>query len=174
MRPVNANRAQGCHASRDAEDEARPIAALNQRPQASFAPDKMTNIFDEFARTDPSPASDTEDPFHFMNRVARPPWDRVRELVNEWFAEYPEASKADLRSRFQDADPGQHYGAWFELYVYKLFRRLGYEMSIHPILATTTRQPDFLVANGDVSMYVECVVSFSVVGPGKGDGGGGE
>jgi hypothetical protein len=125
----------------------------------------MIRIFDDVQRSDSSPAYDTEGSFHFLNRVARPEWDRVRELVDEWFAEYPETAQADLGSRFQDADIGQHYGAWWELYVYTLYRRLGYEVSIHPVLTGTSTQPDFLVTRGDCSMYVECAVYLSVTGP---------
>jgi hypothetical protein len=132
----------------------------------------MIRIFDDVERSDSSPAYDTEDSFHFLNRVSRPEWGRVRELVEEWFAEYPESSQADLRSRFRDNDIGQHYGAWWELYVYTLYRRLGYQVSIHPVLTSTSRQPDFLVTRGDWSMYVECVVYLSVAGPVNGQAAG--
>jgi hypothetical protein len=58
------------------------------------------------------------------------------------------------------------------LYTYTLFRRLGYQVSIHPELTNTSRQPDFLVIRDDVSMYVECVVFLSGLGPVRGQGGG--
>lgn len=128
-------------------------------------------IFDFADRTDSSPAYDTEDSFHFLNRVAGTPWRRVRELIDSWFADYPTDAKQDLRSRFREADAPQHYGAWWELYVYTLHRRLGYEVAIHPTLPGTSRQPDFLVSRGDAAAYVECAVYLSRSGS-TSDGGG--
>lgn len=132
----------------------------------------MNSLFDSSDRTDPSPAYDTESSYHFLNRVARPQWELVRRLVEEWFADYPASAQPDLRSRFQSDDYAQHMGAWWELYVHRLFRRLECEVSIHPALANTSRQPDFLVTRGDASMYVECVIFLSTLGPvdGNSDG----
>ncbi|KUI36211.1 hypothetical protein AU194_15965 [Mycobacterium sp. GA-2829] len=132
----------------------------------------MSTIFDDIERRDRSPALHTEDSFSFLNRVATPEWQRVRELVDAWYRDYPEASQTDLRGRFRDSDAAQHYGAWWELYVYTLFRRLGYDVAIHPALLTTTRQPDFLVSRGETAMYVECVVALTRMGTISGDGGG--
>lgn len=132
----------------------------------------MARIFGDFKRTDPRPASDMESSYRFLNRAARPDVERVRNVVEEWFSEYPVDARADLRSRFQDDDNVQHIGAWWELYTYTLFRRLGYEVTIHPALENTSRQPDFLVSSDTVGMYVECVVFLSGLGPVKGQGGG--
>jgi hypothetical protein len=132
----------------------------------------MSRIFDDFERTDPAPASDMESSYHFLNRVARPQWELVRNLVEEWFSDYPVAAQADLRSRLQKDDYGQHIGAWWELYTYTLFRRLGYQVSIHPELKNTSRQPDFLVTRDEVSMYVECVIFLTRLAPVNGQGGG--
>lgn len=132
----------------------------------------MVRIFDDFERTDPTPAGDAESSYHFLNRAARPDWELVRNLVDEWFSEYPAAAQPDLRSRLRADDYVQHIGAWWELYVYTLFRRLGYEVSIHPVLANTSRQPDFLVTREDSSMYVECVVYVSNTGAVHGEGSG--
>lgn len=134
-------------------------------------PSTELRIFDVVDRTDSSPAYDTEYSFHFLNRVAGAPWQRVRELIDSWFAEYPPDAKPDLRSRFREADAPQHYGAWWELYVYTLHQRLGYEVEIHPTLPGTTRQPDFLVTRGDTATYVECAVYLSRAGS-TSDGGG--
>ncbi|WP_407689718.1 hemin-binding protein [Mycobacterium sp. HUMS_1102779] len=132
----------------------------------------MSRIFDDFERTNLAPASDTESSYRFLNRAARPDWGLVRNLIEDWFTEYPVAAQADLRSRFQDDDNIQHIGAWWELYTYTLFRRLGYQVAIHPVLENTSRQPDFLVIRDGVSMYVECVIFLSGLGPVKGQGSG--
>jgi hypothetical protein len=132
----------------------------------------MSRIFDDSERTNPAPAHDMESSYHFLNRVARPQWTLVRELIEDWFSEYPAAAQADMRSRLQNDDYAQHIGAWWELYTYKLFRRLDYQVAIHPTLENTSRQPDFLVTRGDDSMYVECVVFLSSLGPVRGGGSG--
>ena len=134
----------------------------------------MKPIFDDRQRTDESPGYDTEDSFRFLNRVAGPAWAKVRDLTEEWFADYPASEQAELRSRFREPAAAQHYGAGWELYVYTLYRRLGYEVTIHPTLPNTARRPDFLVTRGDVSTYVECIVHLSTGGRSSGRGNGGE
>jgi hypothetical protein len=129
-------------------------------------------IFDEGERTDRSPAGDTESSYHFLNRVARRPWALTRDLIEEWFAEYPVDAQADLGGRLRKDDWVQHMGAWWELYTHRLFRQLGYEVDIHPSLENTSRKPDFLVTDGETSMYVECVVFLSGLRPVKGQGDG--
>lgn len=87
-------------------------------------------LFDDIIGTDPSPASDIKGSFHFLNRVAKPSWQRVRDLLEDWYAEYPDDND-DLRNRFRESAGTQHYGAWWELYVYTLYRRLGYKVVTH-------------------------------------------
>jgi hypothetical protein len=120
------------------------------------APDKL---FGDFQRTDSSPARDTEPSFDYLNRSAGAFWDNVRTELERWYAEYPDASR-DLRSRFQDPDEHQDLAAWWELYTHTLFRRLGYEVEVHPPMSGSTKNPDFLVSGESTSFYVECVTMF--------------
>ncbi len=85
-------------------------------------------LFEQVTRVDPSPAGHGEDSFTFMNRVDQPLWARVREVLDAWFAEWPRGEATDLAARFQDADSRQHYPAWWELYLFTLYRRLGYSV----------------------------------------------
>ena len=144
-----------------------PLVTYSCQHDDSYTALTMTSklrIFDDIDRTDPSPAYDTEDSFHFLNRVAGIPWTKVRELTDEWFADYPTRDQPDLRSRYREPGAAQHYGAAWELYVYTLYRRLGYDVRVHPTLPNTRRKPDFLVTRGDASTYVECVVHLSTGG----------
>jgi hypothetical protein len=100
----------------------------------------MFRIFDDAERTDPSPAHEMESSYDFLNRVARPQWALVRELIDDWFSEYPAAAQADIRSRLQEKDYAQHIGAWWELYTYKLFRSLDYQVAIHRVLESTVHR----------------------------------
>jgi hypothetical protein len=112
-------------------------------------------LFDTFARTDASP-SDEESSFEFLNRAAGPFWERVRQLADAWFAEYPDGEDArDLRERFRGREWNEHIGAWWELYLYALFRRLGYDLEIHPELANVTRRPDFRILTDDEPILLE-------------------
>lgn len=120
-------------------------------------------LFDDLVRSDPVPAGDDEDSFTFMNRVDQPFWSRVRDQLEEWFGAYPMDAAADLAGRFRDSDSRQHFAAWWELYLFTLYRRLGYSVLVHPPVAGTTAQPDFLVVRGDEELYVEAAVVFSGV-----------
>ena len=73
--------------------------------------------------------------------------------------------KERLRESFVDKKPGIHLGAWWELYTYSLYRRLGYSIEIHPELDHVDTTPDFLVTHGVESMYVECKVVSALDGP---------
>jgi hypothetical protein len=118
-------------------------------------------LFDDLVRTDPAPAGNGEDSFTFMNRVDQPFWRRVRDQLEEWFGEYPKDVAADLVGRFRDFDPRQHFAAWWELYLFTLYRRLDYSVAVHPAISGTAAQPDFLIARGNEELYVEAAVVFS-------------
>lgn len=115
-------------------------------------------LFDQVNRADPSPAGHGEDSFSFMNRVDQPLWARVREVLDAWFAEYPRDAASDLEARFRDADPRQHFAAWWELYLFTLYRRLGYGVTVHPAVAGSSSQPDFLIARQGEELYVEAAI----------------
>jgi hypothetical protein len=101
-------------------------------------------VFDDFVRTDPRPANG-EDSFSFLNRVASPYWQRVRDFIEAAFAEYPRDDAADIRARFRDRRWPEHVGAWWELYLHALFRAFGFSVEVHPALDGTTARPDFRV-----------------------------
>ena len=118
-------------------------------------------LFDESARSDSSPGRHTEKSFHFLNRRAGAFWERVRNHLESCYAAFPERHKRGLVNRLRDGDERQHLPAWWELYTFSLFDRLGYTVEVHPELPGSTKNPDFLVANGQVSMYVEAAVVFN-------------
>jgi hypothetical protein len=113
------------------------------------------SLFDQRKRTDPYPATDDEGSYVFLNRVAGPFWQRVRDFTDEAFVEYPPRAAEDLRARFRDPSWSSHIGAWWELYLFTLFRRLGYEVEVHPDLPAVTTHPDFRCRNGASTFLVE-------------------
>jgi len=120
-----------------------------------------TSLFDAIDRSDPEPGRHSEGSFAFLNRVASPYWARVRDELDSWFLKYPDAHAADLRGRFRSARPGQHWGAWWELYLFRLFSRLGFELEVHPSLPDHTTHPDFRVSGKGEEFYLEAATVFS-------------
>jgi hypothetical protein len=112
------------------------------------------SLFDVRQRTDSAPKSYGESVFEFYNRVDRPEWARVREELEDWYSEYPDDG-GDLRSRFRNPGVDQHFGAWWELWVFTFYRHLGYDVSVHPTMPNGTR-PDFVVTRDGLRAYVEC------------------
>jgi hypothetical protein len=106
-------------------------------------------LFDETQRTDSSLGKRTETLFRGLNRVARPEFDAVRSLLESWFERFSDAGKKQLRGDFRATEPRQSLGAFWELYVHEIHRRLGYELERDPELADTSRRPDFLARRGD-------------------------
>lgn len=122
-------------------------------------------LFDDFERADDRPAFYGESTYSYLNRAAGERWSRIRTLLEDWFAHYPDEHKEQLRKRFSTSDQGQHLGAWWELYTYSLYRCLGYSIEIEPKLDGLDTRPDFLVTRDTESMYVECTVVSASEGP---------
>lgn len=112
-------------------------------------------LFDAYYRIDATHATSNEDSFSFLNRAAGPYWERVRELLESLFAEYPPEHAADLRARFRDRRWELHVGAWWELYLYSLFRALDAEVTVHPDMPGVSTHPDFEVRVEGQRFYVE-------------------
>src|SRR5947209_1831018 len=115
-------------------------------------------LFSDDERTDRGPARFSESNFEFLDRIAGPHWDRVRNVLEAWFNDHPADAKSGLHKRFTDKNDGQHVGAWWELYIASLFRHLGYEVVPHPTIEGSERKPDFLVTRELSAFYVECTV----------------
>jgi hypothetical protein len=106
-------------------------------------------LFEGGPRSDRSPGRGTEKSFHFLDRRAGAFWDRVRSHVESCYAAFPDDT-GDLIGRLRDDNEEQHLGAWWELYTFTLFHRLGYTIEVHPKLPGRERDggansPDFLV-----------------------------
>jgi hypothetical protein len=116
-------------------------------------------LFDEFERSDPSPASHVEDHFTFLNRVATPYWERVRNLLSEWVERLPAEERSDSIARMRSTDHRQFLGAFWEVYLWITFELLGLDVTMHPALCGTERRPDFRIETPDGPVYVEATVA---------------
>jgi hypothetical protein len=112
-------------------------------------------LFDDRVRTDRSPAPSAEGHFRFLNRIDRPYFAAVRDLLEDWFSRFPRDTQKDLRARFRSDDNAECLGAFWELYLHEVHRRLGFELERDPQVPGTTRRPDFLVSGGSRPFYLE-------------------
>lgn len=117
-----------------------------------------SQLFDDIEPTG-DPWRYSESDYELLRRADGPIWDRVRATLDEWYGKYQDP-EGDLRSRFREADARQHSAAWWELYVYTLFRSLGWTVEVHPSIPGSSRRPDFLATNERSTVYIECVTAF--------------
>lgn len=120
-------------------------------------------LFDDISRDDGRPMRDDESAFDFLNRVDRPYWAAIRDELEDWFAAFPTEEAESLRSRYRSRRREQHYAAWWELYLHRLFRALGFQVAVHPRLPGVGGRPDFLISNGQDRFLLEAATTFSGV-----------
>jgi hypothetical protein len=102
-------------------------------------------LFSDTQRVDMDPAGYTEPHYRYLNRSARPVFKVVRELIEDWLAEYPRFHRSELVARLRTNDDLQFEAAFFELYLHHLFRRSGAKVRIHPNRGKGRKRPDFKV-----------------------------
>jgi hypothetical protein len=118
------------------------------------------NLFDPGNRTDTRFKGYKEPEFAYLNQSARPAIIALRELLEDWFRHFPTDSQTDLCSRFRSPDDNQHAGAFFELYIHELLRKLGYEITVHPVLPGIATHPDFLARRSEgCQFYLEVTLA---------------
>ncbi len=120
-------------------------------------------LLDDISRDDGRPMRDDESAFDFLNRVDRPYWAAIRHELEDWFAAFPTEEAESLRSRYRSRRREQHYAAWWELYLHRLFRALGFQVTVHPRLPGVGGRPDFLISNGQDRFLLEAATTFSGV-----------
>jgi hypothetical protein len=125
-------------------------------------------LFDNMEGTGDGPKGHSESLFAFLNRSSNPGMERIRELLETWFAQYPSNARGDLQRRFRSDDDTTHWSAFFELYLYHLLVKIGYELQVNPDVAGLFVHPDFLVlSEGKSRFYLEATLG-SVSAAGKG------
>lgn len=108
-------------------------------------------LFDDFVRTDDTPAKYAESSFPFLNRSSRDESRDIRDKIDSWYSRYPDSGKTELYGRFRDKNEYNFQSAFFELLLHELLIRLQCQVSINPAFGHTARRPDFRVrsAQGD-------------------------
>jgi len=114
-------------------------------------------VFSDRERLDASPSSG-ESLYSFLDRVAGPVWDRIRQLIEDWASDYSPANREQLVGRLKSRRDIDVTGAYWELLLYYGLSALGFAVTPEPEIPGTTKRPDFLVEGHQCSFYLEAKV----------------
>ena len=115
----------------------------------------MNYLFENKARVDLEYAFHNENDYYFYDRSAREESSKIREVLNNWFINYPVSEQNEMKSRFKKT----FSSAFYELFIHELFRRQGFEVIVHPNVPNSSKKPDFLIRKGGFEFYLEAKVA---------------
>lgn len=116
----------------------------------------MIKLFDHTEEVIKGPSNNNENAFNYYHKSDRKDMAVIRKVLEEWFFNYPNKEKKELKNRFKkDMD-----SAFYELFLHELFRSLNFEIEIHPKLKDSTKRPDFLIQKKDFIAYVEAKICY--------------
>ncbi len=118
----------------------------------------MLKLFDDKERINMEYAKNHHNTYIFYDESNLREMSGVRNILNEWFDNYPSSEQAELKRRFKT----EFDSAFYELFLHELFLKQEFKLQIHPILPDTTKRPDFLVSKGDFEFYLEAKVTTDV------------
>src|SRR5690606_40481462 len=84
-------------------------------------------LFEDKIRNDNSIAKLGENVYMFYDTNSQPKIENLRNLLNDWFDNYPEEYKNDLLNNFKN----NFYNSFYELFIHELFYKLGYRSEEH-------------------------------------------
>ena len=120
----------------------------------------MDTLFDETERTETRPKNERESTFSYLNISAREGVAAARAVLQQWFDLFPMEARKDLAGRLRSPIDGQHFSAFWELYLHETFSQVGYKLEVHPKIEGSPNRPDFLVhVDGVPSFYLEGIVA---------------
>jgi hypothetical protein len=85
--------------------------------------------------------------------------DRVRRVLDAWYARLPDHARSEIRRRFTAKTTGAHLGAFWELYLHEAAWRLRFEIDIDVGRDHARRHPDLLLSTAATSFYIEARVA---------------
>lgn len=102
--------------------------------------------------------------YYYFNRSFNPYAQQVRNVCDEWYALYPKQNKnKKMVKDFKSDDDAVHFGAFFELLIYTVLCKLGYEIEIEPKVDIKGKCPDFLANSCSMpSFFVEAAAACGV------------
>lgn len=112
-------------------------------------------LFEQKNRSHKKPATHNENTYGYYDRSARKDVSKVRDVLNLWFDNYPDEEKPELKSRFKKT----FSSAFYELFIFNLFKNQGFDITIHPNVPNSSKRPDFLLAKNGIEFYLEAKVA---------------
>ncbi|UAM97676.1 hypothetical protein K8354_15445 [Polaribacter litorisediminis] len=114
----------------------------------------MIKLFSKTSESIDGPSGNNENSYNYYHKSNRKDIEIIRVTLESWFSKYPESEKIELKSRFRkDLD-----SAFFELFLFEMFRKLGFNITIHPKLENSNKRPDFLVSKDGFQAYIEAKI----------------
>lgn len=102
-----------------------------------------------------------ETPFEFLQRGGRKEAIAIRRWMEEWFQTFPSNQKSHLKSRLKSKELQNFAGAYFELQVFAMLRRLNCRIEVEPRFPNTGGTVEFCATIGRERFYVEATVCSS-------------
>lgn len=93
-------------------------------------------------------------PYEYYQKSSRSDVNEVRKVLESWFTEFPLEERKELKGRFKK----EFYTAFYELFLFKLFKNQGFAIQIHPKLKLSKKRPDFLIEKNGLKCFVEAKV----------------
>lgn len=113
----------------------------------------MTLLFDVFERTDMRISRSREHPYLYLNISAHPVSNLLRATLEQWFAEYPNEYKDELKGGFIAASD---CSAFTELLVHRFLKQINADsIVIHPNIPGSEKKPDFKAVLGNQEVFIE-------------------
>ena len=86
--------------------------------------------------------------WEFLDRSSRPEVARLRELLERWFAAYPEAERGRIRRRLVAANEEQSRAAFFELYLFAMLAAANFTVEVPKPSTAGEKIEDFRAHRG--------------------------
>lgn len=100
-------------------------------------------------------------PFDYLDQSSRPEAAKVRALLEEMLANYPEAHAPGMANRLRTNDETTHNAAFLELCLHEVLVRRGYGVEdVEEPAPGSSKRPDYLLRDPDgPNFYVEATVA---------------
>src|SRR5260370_19132463 len=130
------------------------------------------NLFDDIVRTATKKNSFSGPDYSYLNESARLQQERIRTLLEQWFADFARMNQTDPLTKYQDKlrsiytefrleDTRKHWAAFFEIYCHQLLSTQGYIVEVEPTRGMTKgKHIDFLIYREEIPLfYLEATIS---------------
>jgi hypothetical protein len=115
----------------------------------------MEKLFDTFERIRASPSKHSEPSYHFLNQSNWSWVNYFKTVIEEWYEHFPR--DPSFYAQFTSKIDQQHNSAYFELYMYSLVRKSGYNVTYHQLIGNRRMDLTFLYNQAPIS--IDCTLS---------------